>query len=216
MLRAARGAGGAARARFTSPGGRLWTGCLLPRWPSVRHTRSVMQSRGATMRTSDDERQRVADFLRDACGDGRLSPEELEERLDQLFAGSTVADIVVLVRDLPGGGAVIPRLDRRAVPRRVAVASVPARRRGASPAVPIGATLLVGGLAWLVFAALPPLMAIMLGAIVLSFAIVVGMFAVAMAPVGLSLCGISWLVQRMFRGRQVPPHAWPGGPRMRR
>src|SRR3954469_22218585 len=177
MLRAARGAGGAARARFTSPGGRLWTGCLLPRWPSVRHTRHVIQSRAASMRTSDAERQRVAEFLRDACGDGRLSPEELEERLDQLFAGSTVADIAVLVRDLPGGGAVIPRLDRRAAPRRVAVASVPARRRHAPPspprrgppppAAPIGATLLVGGLAWLAFAALPPLLGILLGAIAL-------------------------------------------------
>jgi Domain of unknown function (DUF1707) len=170
------------------------------------------------MRTSDAERQRVAEFLRDACGDGRLSPEELEERLEQLFAGSTVADIVVLVRDLPGGGAVIPRLDRRAVPRRVAVASVPARRRGPSPAVPIGATLLVGGLAWLVFAALPPLLGILLGAIALSMAVVVLMFAVAMAPVGLMLFGIAWVVQRMFRGRHAHahPHAWPGGPRMRR
>src|SRR3954451_20341033 len=126
MLRAARGAG-APRA----PVAISWTCCLLPRWRSVRHTREAMQSRAATMRTSDAERQRVADFLRDACGDGRLSPEELEERLDQLFAGSTVAEIARLVRDLPGGGAVIPRLDRRAVPRRVAVASVPARRRHA-------------------------------------------------------------------------------------
>lgn len=170
------------------------------------------------MRTSDAERQRVAEFLRDACGDGRLSPEELEERLDQLFAGSTVADIAVLVRDLPGGGAVIPRLDRRAVPRRVAAASVPARRRGPSPAVPIGATLLVGGLAWLAFAALPPLLGILLGAIALSMAVVVLMFAVAMAPVGLMLFGIAWVVQRMFRGRHAHahPHGWPGGPRMRR
>jgi hypothetical protein len=175
-----------------------------------------MQSRATTMRTSDAERQRVAEFLRDACGDGRLSPEELEERLDQLFAGSTVADIVALVRDLPGGGAVIPRLDRRAVPRRVAVASVPARRRGASPAVPIGATLLVGGLAWLAFAALPPLMAILLGAIAISLAVVVLMFAVAMAPVGLMLFGIAWIVQRMFRGQRAHPFGWPGGPRVRR
>jgi len=136
------------------------------------------------MRTSDAERQRVAEFLRDACGDGRLSPEELEERLD-----------------------------RRAAPRRVAVASVPARRRHASPAVPIGATLLVGGLAWLAFAALPPLLGILLGAIALSFAVVVLMFAVAMAPVGLMLFGIAWVVHRVFRGQQ--PHAWPGGRRGR-
>src|SRR4051794_2184022 len=136
MLRAARGAGGAARARFTSPGGRLWTGCLLPRWPSVRHTRHVIQSRAASMRTSDAERQRVAEFLRDACGDGRLSPEELEERLDQLFAGSTVADIAVLVRDLPRGSAGIPRLRRAAPARPIARPPGPPRRPpGPSPPV---------------------------------------------------------------------------------
>ena len=168
-----------------------------------------MQSRASTMRTSDAERQRVADFLRDACGDGRLSPEELEERLDALFAGGTVADIATLVRDLPGGGAVIPRLDRRAVPCRVAGPPVPVRRRrGASPAVPIGFALLVGGLAWLALAALPPLLAIVFAAVVLSVAIAVGIFAVAMAPVGLALFGIAWIVHRVFRGQH--PHAWPG------
>src|SRR4051794_32784800 len=121
-----------------------------------------MQSRATTMRTSDAERQRVADFLRDACGEGRLSPEELEERLDQLFASSTVADITVLVRDLPGGSAVIPRLGRSGAPRRLAPPpAVPVRRRRSrSPAVPLGFALLVGGLAWLALAALPPLLAI--------------------------------------------------------
>jgi hypothetical protein len=166
------------------------------------------------MRTSDAERQRVAEFLRDACGDGRLSPEELEERLDLLFAGSTVADLTVLVRDLPGGSAVIPRLGRGPAPRRMA--AVPERRRrGASPATPIGAMLLVGALAWLAFAVLPPVLAIVLGAIVLSFAVVVGLFAVAMAPVGLMLFGLAWVVQRVFRGPGNPPR-WAAGPHVRR
>lgn len=174
-----------------------------------------MQSRSSTMRTSDAERQRAAEFLRDACGDGRLSPEELEERLERLFAGSTVADIAVLVRDLPGGSAAIPRFGRGALSRSIAApAPVPARRRrrGHSPAVPFGFLLLVGGLAWLAFAALPPLLAIFFGAIVISLVVVVGVFAVAMAPVGLMLFGIAWLVQRFFRGQH--PQAWPG-PRMR-
>jgi hypothetical protein len=174
-----------------------------------------MQSRlASTMRTSDAERQRVAEFLRDACGEGRLSPEELEQRLDQLFAGSTVADIAVLVRDLPGGSAVIPHFGRGAAPRRVAPAPLAVRRRrGPSPAVPLGFALLVGGLAWLAVAALPPLLAIVFAAVVLSVAIAVGIFAVAMAPVGLALFGIAWIVHRVFRGQH--PHAWPG-PRPRR
>ena len=89
------------------------------------------------MRTSDAERQRVAEFLRDACADGRLTAEELEERLDLLFAGSTVADIAELVRDLPGGSRVVPRLHRGAPPRMVATASGPvARRRPRCPPAP--------------------------------------------------------------------------------
>jgi hypothetical protein len=166
-----------------------------------------MQSRTSTMRTSDAERQRVAEFLRDACGEGRISPEELEQRLEQLFSGTTVADLAVLVRDLPGGGAVLPRLDRRGMPRHVAVASasVPTRRRRTnSPAVPLGFALLIGGLAWLAFAALPPLLGIVFAAVVLSIAITVGIFAVALAPVGLALFGIAWLVHRVFRGQH--PH----------
>jgi hypothetical protein len=167
------------------------------------------------MRTSDAERQRVAEFLRDACGDGRLSPEELEERLDRLFAGSTVADIAVLVRDLPGGEAVIPRLGRSGSPRHVAGLAPARRPRPTSPAVPLGATLIGVGVVWLALAALPPLLAVLLGAILLSVAIAVGVFAVAMAPVGLALFAIAWLVQRVFRG-SASPHGWPGGPRGRR
>ena len=175
-----------------------------------------MQARAAAMRTSDAERQRVAEFLRDACGDGRLSPQELEERLDRLFAGGTVADIAVLVGDLPGGEAVIPRLGRSGAPRHVARAVPARRRRSTSPAVPLGATLIGVGAVWLALAALPPLLAILLGAILLSVAIAIGVFAVAMAPVGLALFGIAWLVQRLFRGSAPPPHGWPCGPRVRR
>ena len=174
----------------------------------VRDTGQCMQNRASTMRTSDAERQRVAEFLRDACGEGRLTPEELEDRLDALFAGATVADIAVLVRDLPGGAAVIPRLGRGAVPRGAAPVPV-RRRRPVSPAVPVGASLLVVGLVWLGLAALPPLLAIVFAAVMLSIAIAVGIFAVAMAPVGLALFAIGWVVQRMLRGdgHHGPPWA---------
>src|SRR3954453_3553739 len=119
-----------------------------------------MQSRAASMRTSDAERQRAADFLRDACAEGRLSPAELEERLEILFAGSTVEDIAVLVRDLPGGAKVVPRLQRGAVPRGPPPAVPVRRRRALSPAVPLGSALVVVGVVGLALAALPPLMAI--------------------------------------------------------
>jgi Domain of unknown function (DUF1707) len=180
-----------------------------------------MQSRAATMRTSDAERQRAADFLRDACAEGRLSPAELEERLDLLFAGSTVEDIAVLVRDLPGGSRVVPRLNRGAAPRGVAP-SVPVRRRRAvSPAVPLGGTLVVVGVVWLALAALPPLLAIFVGALVLAMLIPVVLFAAAMAPVGMAVFALAWLANRLLRGAGhagfPPPGPWGRqGPRRRR
>jgi hypothetical protein len=177
-----------------------------------------MQSRAASMRTSDAERQRVADFLRDACAEGRLSPAELEERLDVLFAGSTVADIADLVHDLPGGSRVVPRLHRGAAPRAVASPPVPVRRRRSpSPAAPVGGALLVIGVIWLVAGAVPPLLAVALAAVVLSVGVVFGLLAIALAPVGLALFAFGWLVQRFVRGPRpfAPPGAW-GGPRRRR
>jgi hypothetical protein len=173
-----------------------------------------MYVRAATMRTSDAERQRVAEFLRDACGEGRLTPEELEDRLERLFAGTTVEDIAALVRDLPGGGAVVPRYGRGATRRP---APVPARRPRTSPAVPIGAMLLFVGVVGLVFAALPPLIAVLFATIALSLAVAAGVLAVALAPVGLALFGIAWLVHRIFHGGRRGPHGWGGpGPRSRR
>jgi Domain of unknown function (DUF1707) len=174
-----------------------------------------MQSRAASMRTSDAERQRVADFLRDACAEGRLSPAELEERLDILFAGSTVAE---LVGDLPGGAKVVPRLYRGGSPRVAAPLVPERRRRSPSPAAPVGVALLVIGVVWLVAGAVPPLLAITLAAIVLSVGVVFGVLAIALAPVGLALFAFGWIMQRLFRGPRVfgpPPPMW-GAPRRRR
>jgi DUF1707 SHOCT-like domain len=168
-----------------------------------------MQSRATSMRTSDAERQRAADFLRDACAEGRLSPGELDERLDLLFAGSTVEDIAVLVRDLPGGAKVVPRLHRAGTPRPAAPVPLPVRRRRHSPtpAAPVGAALLVIGVVWLVAGALPPLFAIALATIAICVGIVFGLMAIALAPVGLALFAFGWIVQRLFRGPR--PHRHP-------
>ena len=42
-----------------------------------------------TMRASDADRDRVAEQLRQAAGDGRLSIAELQDRLDALYAAKT-------------------------------------------------------------------------------------------------------------------------------
>ncbi|MFI6678329.1 DUF1707 domain-containing protein [Kribbella sp. NPDC050470] len=54
-------------------------------------------------RVSDLEREEVADVLRDAAGEGRLSYGELEERLETLYASKTYGELVELTADLPNG-----------------------------------------------------------------------------------------------------------------
>ena len=55
------------------------------------------------LRASDAERERVADVLRVHAGDGRLTPDELEQRLERAYAAGTRADLRALVSDLPAG-----------------------------------------------------------------------------------------------------------------
>jgi hypothetical protein len=53
------------------------------------------------LRASDGDRDKVASVLRDAAGDGRLSLEELDERLSAVYAAKTYADLEPITRDLP-------------------------------------------------------------------------------------------------------------------
>ena len=54
----------------------------------------------SSMRISDADRQRVADVLRDAAGEGRLDLDELEERLELTFQAKTYSDLVPITADL--------------------------------------------------------------------------------------------------------------------
>ncbi len=56
------------------------------------------------LRASDADRERVADILREAAGDGRLTMEELDERLDAVYAAKTYAELEPITRDLPAAG----------------------------------------------------------------------------------------------------------------
>lgn len=53
------------------------------------------------MRASHEDRDRVVEQLRVAAGDGRLSSEELDERLELALSARTYADLVPLTADLP-------------------------------------------------------------------------------------------------------------------
>jgi hypothetical protein len=59
-------------------------------------------ARRATLRASDADREQIAERLRHAMAEGRLIPEELEERLEAVFAARTYGELDALVVDLPG------------------------------------------------------------------------------------------------------------------
>jgi Domain of unknown function (DUF1707) len=53
------------------------------------------------VRVGDADREAVASQLREHYSDGRLTLDELNERLDQTFAAKTRADLNTVTRDLP-------------------------------------------------------------------------------------------------------------------
>jgi Domain of unknown function (DUF1707) len=65
---------------------------------------------------SDADRDRVAERLRAAAAEGRLTPAELEERLERAFGARREAELEPLVADLP---APVPQPDRRSRTRRL-------------------------------------------------------------------------------------------------
>jgi hypothetical protein len=57
------------------------------------------------LRASHQDRDRVVEVLRVAAGDGRLTAEELDQRLEAALTARTYADLAVLTTDLPAASA---------------------------------------------------------------------------------------------------------------
>jgi hypothetical protein len=55
----------------------------------------------ARLRASDADREYIAERLRQATSEGRLRPDELEERLGAALSATTYGELDVLVTDLP-------------------------------------------------------------------------------------------------------------------
>ncbi|MGI5509219.1 DUF1707 SHOCT-like domain-containing protein [Streptomyces sp. CA-106131] len=55
----------------------------------------------ADMRASHADRDQVVEILRDAAGDGRLTSEELDERVEAALSARTIGELAGLTRDLP-------------------------------------------------------------------------------------------------------------------
>jgi hypothetical protein len=90
------GAAGAARADAEAHGGPAAPGDLEPR--------GGVTALGQ-LRASHQDRDRVVEVLRVAAGDGRLTPEELDERLEAALTARTYAELAVLTTDLPASPA---------------------------------------------------------------------------------------------------------------
>ena len=80
------------------------------------------------LRCSDVDRDRVAEALRQAAGDGRLTLSELEERLDAAFRARTYGELEPITADLPQGPYPVPGL------------AAPAPVSRPSPGTPLPAT----------------------------------------------------------------------------
>jgi Domain of unknown function (DUF1707) len=63
-----------------------------------------------SLRVSHEDRDQVAESLRVAAGDGRLTAEELDERLESALTARTYDDLAVLVADLPAAGTALAPL----------------------------------------------------------------------------------------------------------
>jgi hypothetical protein len=65
------------------------------------------------LRASHEDRDRVVELLQVAAGDGRLTAEELDERLEVALTARTFGELTALLTDLPGvsgfaAGALVP------------------------------------------------------------------------------------------------------------
>jgi Domain of unknown function (DUF1707) len=57
--------------------------------------------RTASLRASDGDREAVTERLREAAGEGRLEPEELEDRVHAALRARTYGELDVVLADLP-------------------------------------------------------------------------------------------------------------------
>ncbi|MER6524717.1 DUF1707 domain-containing protein [Streptomyces sp. NPDC001508] len=58
-------------------------------------------ARVTELRASDADRDRIADILRDALAEGRLTADEHAERVEGVLNAKTVGELEVFIRDLP-------------------------------------------------------------------------------------------------------------------
>jgi len=94
------------------------------------------------MRVSDADRERAAETLREAAGDGRLTFDELDQRLGLAYAAKTYADLETVTSDLPATGTVAPTAARGTTVG--AAGGFPAERMGGTPSSALSLAIMSG------------------------------------------------------------------------
>jgi hypothetical protein len=90
------------------------------------------------LRVSDADREQTADLLRQAAGDGRITFDELDQRLEAAYAARTYGDLTEVTADLPAPGQHSPAaLD-------TAPGTFPAARIGGEPGSGVSIAILGG------------------------------------------------------------------------
>jgi hypothetical protein len=91
------------------------------------------------LRASDSERERVVEALRAHAGEGRLSADELEQRIEAAYAAERRGDLAALLGDLP------PRAEARAHSRPESPRRSPQFHKTVAVAVLLVAIWALGG-----------------------------------------------------------------------
>jgi hypothetical protein len=90
------------------------------------------------LRVSDADREQAAEVLRQAAGDGRITFEELDQRLEAAYASRTYGDLTEVTADLPAPGQPPPG------PPATAPGTFPAARIGGEPGSGMSVAILGG------------------------------------------------------------------------
>jgi hypothetical protein len=91
------------------------------------------------LRVSDADREQAAEVLRQAAGDGRITFEELDQRLEAAYAARTYGDLTEVTADLPAPGQPPPGPLATAAP-----GTFPAARIGGEPGSGMSVAILSG------------------------------------------------------------------------
>ena len=136
------------------------------------------------MRVSDAEREAAAAFLKRHYALGRLTQDELADRVDAAYRARTRSQLVAMTRDLPPLDHVVR----------------PARRLAGLGAAMLALATLLAVIA--VLAAMPSEMAVLFVVIALPMLVMLGLM---LLPLVLATLGILWLARALGRvtGRSV-------------